>query len=110
MSLKRSCVVLAALACSALPAPATAQAGGKVIRIVVPFAAGGAREVLARSFHAELGAALGQTVIIDNRPGAGRAIGTASVARGAAAGGTLVFAAASHSITALLSATAPYDP
>jgi tripartite-type tricarboxylate transporter receptor subunit TctC len=87
-----------------------AQPGGKVIRIVVPFAAGGAREVLARSFHAELGAALGQTVIIDNRPGAGGAIGTASVARAAPDGNTLVFAASSHSITALLSATAPYDP
>jgi tripartite-type tricarboxylate transporter receptor subunit TctC len=110
MSLKRSCMALAALACSALAAPAMAQAGGKVIRIVVPFAAGGAREVLARSFYAELGAALGQTVIIDNRPGAGGAIGTASVARAAPDGSTLVFAASSHSITALLSATAPYDP
>lgn len=109
MGWKRSCVVLAALACS-VPAPAMAQAGGKVIRIVVPFAAGGAREVLARSFHAELGAALGQTVIIDNRPGAGGAIGTASVARAAPDGSTLVFAASSHSITALLGAAAPYDP
>jgi tripartite-type tricarboxylate transporter receptor subunit TctC len=110
MSLKRSCMALAALACSALAAPAMAQAGGKVIRVVVPFAAGGAREVLARSFHSELGAALGRTVIIDNRPGAGGAIGTASVARAAPDGSTLVFAASSHSITALLSATAPYDP
>jgi tripartite-type tricarboxylate transporter receptor subunit TctC len=110
MTWKRSCVALAALACSAPAAPAMAQPGGKVIRIVVPFAAGGAREVLARSFHAELGAALGQTVIIDNRPGAGGAVGTASVARAAPDGGTLVFAASSHNITALLSATAPYDP
>lgn len=110
MGWKRSCVVLAALACSVPAAPAMAQAGGKVIRIVVPFAAGGAREVLARSFHAELGAALGQTVIIDNRPGAGGAIGTASVARAAPDGSTLVFAASSHSITALLGAAAPYDP
>ncbi len=110
MGWKRSCVVLAALACSVPAAPAMAQPGGKVIRIVVPFAAGGAREVLARSFHAELGAALGQTVIIDNRPGAGGAIGTASVARAAPDGSTLVFAASSHSITALLGAAAPYDP
>jgi tripartite-type tricarboxylate transporter receptor subunit TctC len=107
---KRSAMVLAALACSALPAPALAQAGGKVIRIVVPFAAGGAREVLARSFHSELALALGQPVIIDNRPGAGGAIGTASVARAAPDGATLVFAASSHNITALLSANAPYDP
>jgi tripartite-type tricarboxylate transporter receptor subunit TctC len=39
-----------------------------VTRIVVPFAAGGAREVLARTFYAELGAALGQTIIVENRP------------------------------------------
>jgi tripartite-type tricarboxylate transporter receptor subunit TctC len=110
MNRRQSCLALAALVCSAVAPPAMAQAGGKVIRVVVPFAAGGAREALARSFHTELGAALGQTVIIDNRPGAGGAIGTASVAKAAPDGSTLVFAASSHSITALLSATAPYDP
>jgi len=76
----------------------------------VPFAAGGAREVLARTFYSELGAALGQTAIIDNRPGAGGAIGTASVAKAAPDGQTLIFAASSHNITALLGASPPYDP
>jgi len=76
----------------------------------VPFAAGGAREVLARAFYAELGAALGQTVIIDNRPGAGGAIGTAFVAKAAPDGRTLIFAASSHNLTALLGATPAYDP
>src|SRR6266571_3379354 len=100
----------ATLACIALVAPAAAQPGGKVMRIVVPFAAGGAREVLARTFYSELGAALGQTAIIDNRPGAGGAIGTASVARAAPDGQTLIFAASSHNVTALLGANPPYDP
>ena len=102
-------VMLAALllACAA---PASAQVGGKVIRIVVPFAAGGAREVLARTFYSELGAALGQTAIIENRPGAGGAIGTASVAKAAPDGRTLIFAASSHNVTALLGANPPYDP
>src|SRR6266540_3308003 len=86
----------ASLACIALVAPAAPQPGGKVMRIVVPFAAGGAREVLARTFYSELGAALGQTAIIDNRPGAGGAIGTASVARAAPDGQTLIFASAGH--------------
>ena len=99
-----------ALLCTALAAPAAAQPGGKVMRIVVPFAAGGAREVLARTFYSELGAALGQTAIIDNRPGAGGAIGTASVARAAPDGQTLIFAASSHNVTALLGANPPYDP
>src|SRR5258707_1728083 len=74
-SLKRLCAALAFIA--ALLPRAEAQPGGKVMRIVVPFAAGGAREVLARTFYGELGAALGTTAIIDHRPGAGGAIGTA---------------------------------
>jgi tripartite-type tricarboxylate transporter receptor subunit TctC len=80
------------------------------MRIVVPFAAGGAREVLARTFYSELGAALGTTAIIDNRPGAGGAIGTAGVAKAAPDGQTLIFAASSHNVTALLGANPPYDP
>src|SRR3989449_1807341 len=110
MDWKRAYVTLAALACSAFAAPAPAQVGGKVVRIGVPFAAGGAREVLARSFYSELGAALGQTVIVENRPGAGGAIGTASVARAAPDGNTLVFAASSHNVTALLAERPAYDP
>src|SRR5438132_10312910 len=106
-----SCVqICITLLCVAFACPASAQLGGKVMRIVVPFAAGGAREVLARTFYSELGAALGQTAIIDNRPGAGGAIGTASVARAAPDGQTLVFAASSHNVTALLGANPPYDP
>src|SRR6266446_4437992 len=77
----------ASLLCIALVATAAAQPGGKLMRIVVPFAAGGAREVLARTFYNELGAALGATAIIDNRPGAGGA-----------------------NVTALLGANPPYDP
>src|SRR5207245_1041486 len=108
VSLKRLCVAFACIA--ALLPPASAQPGGKVMRIVVPFAAGGAREVLARTFYSELGAALGATAIIDNRPGAGGAIGTASVAKAAPDGQTLIFAASSHNVTALLGANPPYDP
>ncbi len=73
MIFRRMCVALAASACAVFAAPASAQASGKVIRIVVPFAAGGAREVLARTFYLELGTALGQTIIVENRPGAGGA-------------------------------------
>ncbi len=102
--------IVIAFLCVALAGPAPAQPGGKVLRIVVPFAAGGAREVLARTFYSELGTALGQSAIIDNRPGAGGAVGTASVARSVPDGQTLVFAASSHSVTALLATSPPYDP
>ena len=104
------CAALTAAACATFATPAAAQPGGKVTRIVVPFAAGGAREVLARTFYLELGAALGQTMIVENRPGAGGAIGTASVAKAAPDGATLIFAASSHNITALLSERPAYDP
>ena len=106
--MKRFCAALVSAAVLVPHAPA--QPGGKVMRIVVPFAAGGAREVLARTFYSELGAALGQTVIIDNRPGAGGAIGTASVAKAAPDGQTLIFAASSHNVTALIGANPAYDP
>jgi tripartite-type tricarboxylate transporter receptor subunit TctC len=102
----RAALAAAVFACAG---PAAAQSG-KVLRIVVPFAAGGAREVLARSFYSELGAALGQIAIVENRPGAGGAIGTASVARAAPDGQTLIFAASSHNVTALLGANPRYDP
>src|SRR5260221_3632083 len=107
-SLKRLCAALAFIA--ALLPRVEAQPGGKVMRIVVPSGAGGAREVLARTFYSELGAALGTTAIIDNRLGAGGAIGTASVAKAAPDGQTLIFAASSHNVTALLGANPPYDP
>src|SRR5262245_46733219 len=96
----------AALLAAAFLQPACAQ----VTRIVVPFAAGGAREILARTFYAELGVALGQTIIVENRPGAGGAIGTVSVAKAAPDGTTLIFAASSHNVTALLSEHPAYDP
>ena len=102
--------IITLLVFALLSTGAIAQPGGKVIHLVVPFAAGGAREVLARSFYSELGQVLGQSVIVENRPGAGGAIGTTSVARAAPDGMTLIFAASSHNITALLSPNAGYDP
>jgi tripartite-type tricarboxylate transporter receptor subunit TctC len=87
---------------------AAAQSG--VIRIVVPFAAGGVQDIVARSINAELGAALGRSVIVENRPGAGGTVGTGSVAKAAPDGATLVLAAASHTIAGSLYAKLAYDP
>jgi tripartite-type tricarboxylate transporter receptor subunit TctC len=81
-----------------------------VTRIVVPFAAGGVQDIVARSFNAELGVLLGRTVIVENRAGAGGTIGAASVAKSAADGQTLILAAASHTIAGSLYAKLPYDP
>ena len=81
-----------------------------VTRIVVPFAAGGVQDIIARSIGAELGAALGQTVIVENRTGAGGTIGNASVAKAPADGQTLLLAAASHTITGHMYPKLPYHP
>jgi tripartite-type tricarboxylate transporter receptor subunit TctC len=81
-----------------------------VTRIVVPFAAGGVQDIVARSINAELGTALGRSVIVENRAGAGGTIGTASVAKAAPDGQTLILSAASHTIAGTLYAKLPYDP
>jgi tripartite-type tricarboxylate transporter receptor subunit TctC len=81
-----------------------------VTRIVVPFAAGGVQDIVARSFNAELGKLVDRIVIVDNRPGAGGTIGTGSVAKSAPDGHTLILAAASHTIAGSLYAKLPYDP
>ncbi len=108
MTRLRAALVL--VACWAVVGLAAAQSSAKVIRIIVPFAAGGGQEILARAFNTELGAALGQPVIVENRPGAGGAVGTTVVAKAPPDGQTFVIAAASHIISALLAAKPPYDP
>jgi len=91
-------------------AATAAAAQSTVTRIVVPFGAGGVQDILARAISAELGAALGQKLILENRTGAGGTIGTASVAKAAPDGHTLILAAASHTINGSLYAKLPYDP
>ncbi|EJL77233.1 hypothetical protein PMI15_04771 [Polaromonas sp. CF318] len=87
-----------------------AQSNNKITRIVVPFAAGGVQDLLARAMSTELGAALGQTVIIENRPGAGGTVGTGYVAKSAPDSGTMVLGAASHNIAGSLYTKLSYDP
>jgi tripartite-type tricarboxylate transporter receptor subunit TctC len=81
-----------------------------VTKIVVPFAAGGVQDIVARSINAELGAALGRSVIVENRSGAGGTIGAAFVARSTPDGQTLILAGASHTIAGSLYAKLPYHP
>jgi tripartite-type tricarboxylate transporter receptor subunit TctC len=94
----------------ALMNSAWAQVGAGVARIVVPFAAGGARELPARSIQQELSQEMGQNWIIEAKPGAGGAIGTAAVAKSAPDGKTLLMAASSHFVTAAMGAKPFYEP
>src|SRR5262249_57633119 len=99
--------LIAGLVLALAAGSACAQA---VTRIIVPFAAGGVQDILARAISSELGTAIGQTVIVENRTGAGGTIGTAFVAKAPADGHTLVLAAASHTINGPLHTKLPYDP
>ena len=98
--------------CVAMPIGAAAQAyPAKPIRMVVPFAPGGATDTFSRVLAAELSNNLGQQVIVENRPGAGTTIGADVVAKAAPDGHTLLFTDLStHTITASLYAKLPYDP
>lgn len=93
-----------------LTPPAWSQGSGNVSSIIVPFAAGGARELPARAIQQELSKELGQNWIIESKPGAGGAIGTVAVARAAPDGRTLLMAASSHFVTAALGARPFYEP
>jgi tripartite-type tricarboxylate transporter receptor subunit TctC len=109
--MQRREILTSSLGMAMLSAVGLAQAQStKTVRIVVPFAAGGVQDILARSFYAEMGQALGQTVIVDNRAGAGGTIGTGFVARAEADGSFMVMAAASHNIAGSLYTKLAYDP
>ncbi len=101
---------VAALA-TGLPLSAAAQAWpSKPVRMVIPFPAGGATDIIGRVIAQKLGAALGQQVVVDNKPGAGGTIGSDMVAKAPADGYTILMATSStHSIGPALNPRMPYD-
>ena len=99
-----------AAATAMLPAgSAVAAYPDKPIRLVVPFAPGGGTDLIARTLGAGMSKELGQTVIIDNKPGAGTIIGTDAVAKSPADGYTLVIATFAHAVNASLQPRLPFD-
>ena len=99
---------LLAAACASL-APLTAQCAD-TLKIVVPFAAGGPVDALARTISTNLGTALGKTVIIDNRGGAGGTIGAAAVAKAAPDGNTVLLGSSGFVMSAATVPNLSYDP
>lgn len=99
------------LASTSLTHPAFAQPAWptRPIRLIVPYAAGGPSDILARAVQAPLQAALGQPVVVENRPGGGAIIGTEAAAR-ADDGHSFLVADSPHTIIPAVQPRVPYDP
>jgi tripartite-type tricarboxylate transporter receptor subunit TctC len=108
--MKLSAVALA-IALAAATAEAVAQAyPNRPVRMVVPLSPGGFADVPARVIAPRLSEALGQTVFVENKPGAGATIGTDFVAKSKPDGYTVLFTGTPHVISAALYKNLPYDP
>ena len=115
---RRKLVATAALSLAAslatlVPAQSWAQAAwpNKPVRIVVPYAPGGANDILARVLAEKLSPVLGQPVLVENKPGAGAMVGSDFVAKAAPDGHTLLMAASGPMVfNPVLVAKLPYNP
>ena len=112
---RRALIHAIGVAMAVVAAPGIAQTSSnwpnKPIRYIVPFAPGGTTDILARTIGEKLGAALGQPIVVENKPGQGGSIGAAELARAAPdgytiGGGTI----SSHAINATLYDKLSYDP
>ena len=112
MNMRRKTLLAAALAlCGAVPVMAQDAYPSRVVKLVVPYAAGGSTDAIARLFAQGLSGVLGQQVVVDNRPGANGLIGTESVARSPADGYTLLLGPiATNAIAGSLYPNLRYDP
>lgn len=110
MLTRKSFLALAVLALAAITgAHADETWPARTIRIVVPFAPGGSNDVIARRLAQRLQPVLGQSVVIDNRPGGGSTVGAHAVATSPADGYTFLFVSGSIATTAAVQKV-PYDP
>jgi len=82
----------------------------RLVRIIVPFPAGGPTDVMARLIGQKLSERLGQQFIVENMPGAAGNIGMGSAARAAGDGYTILFVSSSYVVNPTLYAKPPYDP
>lgn len=104
-------LVLGTLGATLLPVAATAQTyPDKPVRWVVPFPPGGAMDNIARTLAESMGSALGQSFVVENRPGAGGNIGAYSVARSPADGYTIMIVANGMAVNPFLYKSMNYDP
>jgi tripartite-type tricarboxylate transporter receptor subunit TctC len=110
--LRRSAAALIGLfvALAATAAPAQTKFPNRTITLIVPFAAGGPTDIIARIISQSLSQSLGQSVIVDNRAGGGGNLGIAMVARANPDGHTLLLTSTAIAVNPGLFETLPYDP
>ncbi|MFO1271725.1 MAG: tripartite tricarboxylate transporter substrate binding protein [Rubrivivax sp.] len=100
--------LLHAGALAALPAAAQSN---RPLRLIVPFTPGGSSDILARAIAPRLGQALGQTVVVDNKPGAGGSLGAAEAAKAEPDGNTVLMGhVGTLAVNPSLYPRLPYDP
>lgn len=97
-------MLLGAMSCAAQTYPT------RVVRLIVPFSAGGAADVPGRILAARMSETLGQQIVVENRPGAGSTIGAEAGAKAPPDGHTLFMISNTHFVSAALHKKLPYDP
>lgn len=106
-----ACALLVLAAATLVPLPAAADNyPSRPIKLVVPYPPGGSADILARLLEQKLGAALGQTIVVENKPGAGTAIGADFVARSQPDGYTLLLGTVSSQAMNPAVVHVAYDP
>lgn len=105
-----ACALGAGLLAAAAPATAQSDYPSRPLRIIVPFSAGGIVDSVARTVGERLAAKYGQPVVVENRTGAGGAIGTDFVAKSAPDGYTLLLVSPSHAVLPSLQKGIAWDP
>ena len=106
---KMSMVLIAAMCCAGHAAAQTQKYPTKPIRLLVPFAPGGGTDIVARVIAQKMSEMLGQSVIVDNRPGAGGTVGAETAVRASPDGYTLIMVSGSYATNAAVYKLA-YDP
>jgi tripartite-type tricarboxylate transporter receptor subunit TctC len=107
--LRMTMALLATALASATPLHAQTWPAGQPIKVVIPFTAGSATDVIARTVFEQVGSQIGQTFVIDNRVGASGTLGANAVAKADPDGFTLLVNSSSHTITPSTFANLPYD-
>lgn len=109
MSRATSMVIAVFLTLAAM-VPVGASAQGNLVRIIVPYAPGGSNDIIARLIAPKLSERIGETVIVENRAGAGSNIGSELVARSASDGKTLLLGSPANAVNVSLYSKMAFDP